>query len=471
MRTIGVVVLVGVFAMAALAQPPYVLWSWTYGGDQDDFGEDILAVDSTGSIIVGKASSFGSGFPDIYLIRIGEWGDTLWTRTYGGPGIDEGHSVIRTDDDGFVVCGHTTGGSYLFKTDLNGNVIWERVHAEYCGYSVIQTSDEGFTFTGATTSSSFTHVLLVKTHSDGTLDWTRTYGLGVGYAVRQVSDGGFLIAGTNNSPDVYIIRTDDGGDTLWTRTFDTWDGDGAYDLELTPDGGFVVAGTYPSFPYGIPEVLLFKMDAHGDSLWVRTYPDEYWVGFEYFGRSLVLTRDGGYAMAGAATFWDEIFQRYLYLSVAMKADSVGNQEWFEYYYDTRELNGVAEIDDGDYVLVGSTIAWPDTDTYDVSALRLNEYTGVREIGTLVPYLYRLHSPYPNPFNSVATIWYEVPVGESVQIRVYDVLGRNVGILHDGWAEQGEHRIVWDAGGVPSGVYFVRMEAGEFLQTRKVVLLK
>ena len=83
----------------------------------------------------------------------------------------------------------------------------------------------------------------------------------------------------------------------------------------------------------------------------------------------------------------------------------------------------------------------------------------------------LLSCYPNPFNSTAAITYELPSRQRVSISVYDVLGRQVGILVDGDVHAGRHQVMWDAGELPSGIYFVRMNVGEYRQTRKIMLLK
>ncbi len=95
----------------------------------------------------------------------------------------------------------------------------------------------------------------------------------------------------------------------------------------------------------------------------------------------------------------------------------------------------------------------------------------------VPMNYALHANRPNPFNPVTTIGYDVPTpGGHVELVIYDVSGRRVRALVANHREPGTHTTTWegqDDGGTPvaSGVYFVRMNAGAFTQTRKVVLLK
>ena len=90
---------------------------------------------------------------------------------------------------------------------------------------------------------------------------------------------------------------------------------------------------------------------------------------------------------------------------------------------------------------------------------------------VLPQEFALKQNYPNPFNPITTILYDVPVSVDLELVVYDVLGRQVGTLVDGHVDAGRHQVMWNAGELPSGIYFVRMKAGEFQQARKVVFLK
>jgi hypothetical protein len=84
----------------------------------------------------------------------------------------------------------------------------------------------------------------------------------------------------------------------------------------------------------------------------------------------------------------------------------------------------------------------------------------------------LEQNYPNPFNPITLITYEVPKVENVTIRVYDCLGRQVSVLiNNEMKSPGIHKISFNATNLPSGVYFCRMEAGNFTNTKKLILLK
>lgn len=151
--------------------------------------------------------------------------DTLWMRTYGGADWDEGHSVQQTTDNGYIIAGYTcsfgAGGAdvYLIKIDANGDSIWTRTYGG--------TADDG------------------------------------GWSVQQTSDGGYIITGVTNSfgagaDDVYLIKTNANGDTLWTKTYGEADDDLSYSVQQTADGGYIVAGSTWSFGVGTYDVYLIK---------------------------------------------------------------------------------------------------------------------------------------------------------------------------------------------------------------------
>ncbi|MHC4216333.1 MAG: T9SS type A sorting domain-containing protein [Planctomycetota bacterium] len=83
----------------------------------------------------------------------------------------------------------------------------------------------------------------------------------------------------------------------------------------------------------------------------------------------------------------------------------------------------------------------------------------------------LNPVYPNPFNPIAQISYSVPEETHVQLAIYNIKGELIKVLADEVVSSGEHTITWDAKDASSGVYFCRFMAGEFSQTRKMILLK
>jgi hypothetical protein len=88
-----------------------------------------------------------------------------------------------------------------------------------------------------------------------------------------------------------------------------------------------------------------------------------------------------------------------------------------------------------------------------------------------PVMYALFQNYPNPFNPTTTIIYELPKQSQVTVRLYDILGREVAMLVNEVKEPGRHTMQLDASNLASGVYLYRMQAGSFVNVKKLIVLK
>ena len=109
---------------------------------------------------------------------------------------------------------------------------------------------------------------------------------------------------------------------------------------------------------------------------------------------------------------------------------------------------------------------------DLYAQRLFDYASAGDKPPHgVPREYALYQNYPNPFNPVTTIAFDLPQATEIELKVFNLLGREVATLVDQSLDAGAHHVNFDASALPSGLYFYRLEAGTFAQTRKLVLLK
>lgn len=96
---------------------------------------------------------------------------------------------------------------------------------------------------------------------------------------------------------------------------------------------------------------------------------------------------------------------------------------------------------------------------------------VRELASPRPETFALEQNYPNPFNPTTVITYQLPVASTVSLKVYDMLGREVATLFSGRQAPGRYQATFNASGLASGMYFYRLQAGDFVQTRKMLLIK
>ena len=109
---------------------------------------------------------------------------------------------------------------------------------------------------------------------------------------------------------------------------------------------------------------------------------------------------------------------------------------------------------------------------DDTLILVNQLTGVETQGSLlIPDEYRLEQNYPNPFNPSTTLKYEIPKESYITLKVYDILGREVATLVNKEQKAGYYEVDWNAVSNSSGVYFYRIQAGEFVETKKMVLLR
>jgi flagellar hook assembly protein FlgD len=89
----------------------------------------------------------------------------------------------------------------------------------------------------------------------------------------------------------------------------------------------------------------------------------------------------------------------------------------------------------------------------------------------LPNEFSLDRAYPNPFNPTTTLSFAIPVYSEVSLSIYNLQGREVSTLISGYMDAGYHSVAWNASSYSSGVYFVKMVAGEYLSTQKLVLVK
>ncbi|RPI18343.1 MAG: T9SS C-terminal target domain-containing protein [Ignavibacteriae bacterium] len=108
---------------------------------------------------------------------------------------------------------------------------------------------------------------------------------------------------------------------------------------------------------------------------------------------------------------------------------------------------------------------------DTTSFYLTLFTDVKKISTGIPLEYKLDQCFPNPFNPVTTIRFEIPKTSVVKLVIYDILGREAAVLIDEKLNTGIYNAEWDASALSSGVYFYRFSADDFVSTKKMVLLK
>lgn len=351
----------------ALAESPWTTrWDVTGGGLADDACFAIVDA-GDGYVVAGLTNSSTQGGYDVSLAKYNDGGNRVWSMTYGGFSDDMALALDMTSDGGFILAGGTqsygSGGMdvYLIRTDKNGKDLWTRTFGGVfwdCGYSVRETSDGGFIVAADTRSAGNGEqdAWLIRTDAGGNMLWNRTYGgagIDIARSVRQMPDGGYAFAGMtesygNGGFDVYLVRTDDKGAMQWMKTFGGPKDDIARALEITADGGFIVAGLENSYGNGGYDAFLIKTDAGGNVQWSKTYGGP----LDDLGRSVSLTPDSGYLLAGDAGSYGNGKQDYY----IVRTDADGNVQWSKTYGGAGDDVAESAIvtRDGSVVVAGNT---------------------------------------------------------------------------------------------------------------------
>jgi hypothetical protein len=269
---------------------------------------------------------------------------TIWSKTYGGSGRDDiAQSVCETYDSGYVIAGYTNSndgdvhnnhGGYDFwilKLNAEGDTIWTRCFGgsdDDEAFDVTQTKDSAYIIIGQTSSNDGdvhnnhggSDYWIIKLNNVGDTIWSKTYGgskFDVARSVCETYDSGYVIAGYTNSNDgdvhnnhggydFWILKLNAEGDTIWTRCFGGSGNDKAYSIDQTLDSGYVVAGFSSSNNgdvhgnHGESDYWIVKLNKVGDTLWTRCFGGSY----DDKATSIQQTMDTGYIIAGYSSSSD-----------------------------------------------------------------------------------------------------------------------------------------------------------------------
>lgn len=419
------------------------LWTKSYGGTDFDEAYDMQPTSDNGFIIIGYTRSF-SVTPctsDVYLIKTDENGDSLWTRTYGGAHFDIGHAAYQTSDHGYILTGQTrsfvtgTWDVYIIRTDSLGDTLWTKIYGDdydQSGRAVQQTTDGGFIITGYTgvTGELWPDIFLMKLNSSGDSLWTKTYGsslIDYGAKVRQTTDHGYLVAGYINwdvvwESDIYLLKTDSLGDTLWSQVYTGYGQDMGFSLSQTADNGYIIAGFTGQAGFDSRDVYVIKTDSMGDTLWTHTYGGDH----RDQGYGAVQTVDNGYAIAGFS-------------------DRYGTDNWDFYLIKTDE-NGNVAIEEN-----------------------VEKQSATKVFTVIVA---------PNPFSNRTEIKLNSKAGVAdIDIAIYDITGRlvkdfapakpsslqSIDFYWDGVDNDGQK--------LTSGVYMLQIKTAGQSVTKKIILTR
>jgi len=257
----------------------------TYGGLRYDNGASCKTTADGGIIMAGSTGSFGLGDADMYMVKTNSAGVYQWSQSYGGLFTENCNAIIETADTGFMLVGYTNSygagqfDMFVVKTDSLGDTLWTRALGGAgwdFAYDVIQSVDGNYIVVGETysTAGGDNDVFIVKLDVNGNTLWTKSYG-GVnqdfGRAIVELSDSMLVIAGGTSSLgsgglDVLLLKLSAQGDSLWARAHGGADDDWARDVIITNDNSISALGVTWSFSTDFVEMYHIKTDNSGTTL-------------------------------------------------------------------------------------------------------------------------------------------------------------------------------------------------------------
>ena len=290
----------------------------------------------------------------------------MW-RTYGGEFDEEAAAIVASPDGGYAIAATTSsfgaGGFdfWLIKVDENGDMEWNKTYGgteSDVATALACTSDGGYVITGETSSygEGQRDYWLIKVDSSGNPQWNRTFGDqtdDIATCVIQTNDGGYALAGywleNDGSEDVRFIKTDSSGNIQWTRTYGGAEGERIYSVVQTSEGGYAMTGVTTSYnDERKPDFWLVKTDSKGIMEWNKTYTEQNTDS----AKTLIQTRDGRYTMAG--------FVRQAIIDSSdvwvINVDSTGNPVW-NVTWEPKEyamVDSMIQTRDNGYLVSGTT---------------------------------------------------------------------------------------------------------------------
>jgi len=469
---------------------PDSLWFNTYGGENFDSAFSVTQTSDANYVFVGSTDSFGNGYSDIYLVKTDENGNELWSKTFGGIDHDGAGSVAETTDSGLILFGGTNSfgveqsALYLIKTDSNGDSLWTQVinlpDYDYARFNYgIQISDGGYVIVGngIPETSTADDIFLLKTDENGNLLWTRNIGGSIndswdlGKCVQQTNDNGFIIAGSTGAPDqspgnVYLIKTNALGNTLWTKQFNgNGNSHGNY-IQQTNDSGFIITG-YVEY-YGVTsDIYLIRTNGIGDTLWTSKIGGQ----SDCMGFCVKQTTDEGFVVAGSIHDWcsDETYKAYI-----LKTNSYGDSMWSQSYgCDLAVANSIITTDEDEYIIAGNTNSYSSPLQTDAFLLKLGYETSTDEV---INNSHFSAVNYPNPFNPTTTIEFSIQNDSEVKLIIFNIKGQIIKSLINEYLNIGKHSVNWDGcdnsgQSVGSGVYLYQIKTPTETITKRMLLLK
>jgi hypothetical protein len=261
----------------------------------------------------------------------------LFTKVFYDPNANTwAYAIDRTVDTNFILCGEYNLMPSVIKLDPQGTILWSRTFGNMDGtfYSMANTVDSCVVLAGniLNSSNSDFDIFCLKMNMNGDTLWSRVIDMGyfeTVHSVKQTLDHGFILAGDASEARAFVVKLDAAGNLVWGKLFTSWTSiysGAANAIDQLPDGGYIVTGYTVNEVYGGNLMYIMKLYSNGVISWAKQVASA--NGYNSEGFDIVAVS------GGIETYFTS--QNYLSL---MKTDLSGNVLWsrkFSYMADTRD---------------------------------------------------------------------------------------------------------------------------------------
>jgi hypothetical protein len=448
-----------------------------------------LSVDLHGNVYVtGDAPPPGSNTQAKWTtIKYDHSGVQQWIVVYNGvwPAINVPCSMTTDDNSNVYITGYsyfdTTAYDYTtIKYDSSGAQQWiaryRNPDQDYAKKIVVDNSGNVHITGYSRGDTTYNDIATVKYNSSGIQQWVARYNgpgnLGDSATALAVDDSGNVYVagrswgGDGTGYDYITIKYNSYGVQQWAERYNgsgNWT-DAANSIAVDNSGNVYVTGYTDSGSPHYWDIATVKYNAAGIQQWVATYNN----GSQDFGVALTLDNQGNIYVVGETS---PILRTHFAI---IKYSPAGVQKWA--VVSNVNPNGESPVAIAVDSLYNVYVAGSDG---HYLTIKYNQLIGITPVSNEVPEEYRLYQNYPNPFNPTTKIKFSIPLipplkgdrGMVVKLTIYDLLGREVTKLVNQPLQPGTYEVTWDGTDYPSGVYFYKIEAGSFTDTKKLVLLK
>lgn len=463
-------------SLTTFAQPDTV---WTRTHNVEGHNWEIIAVDNAIVCFSFREvhESEALWHYESAATKLSANGDTIWTTQIVTPsprvvvvaavtGLEGELSILAARHDSIY---HFS--PFLIRISQNGVILESIALPASTSWRTLDNAEDGSLWlAGEVPGFQGSDLRLMKMSRAGVMLWEHTFidsTYSESVTALEPCSAGALVVGsrwnsfTSSYPVARLFNSD--GELVWMRTIEDEVGFGTFhDACCVPEGGFLIIGNRQTFPHNSPGWFV-RLSETGDTLWTR---EEAEGALDNSSAPLRIFRtiDDAYCVVGTLNEYAEpwIIKFRENGSVVFR-----NCCWADGEYT--QANCAAQLSDGTYFMGGRNFVLNGYFPYLVRFA--DDISSDLEDTPEISNEFALHPNHPNPFNASTEITFDLPRALQTSLKVYDVLGREVAEVAGGVMSAGSHTIIYDASGLSSGVYFYRLEAGEFGETRKMVLLR